>query len=145
MTWIKHIVDGLVELYHTRNVYELLDILEIILIKRELPEGEKGRSFKDMFNNEYIFVSNNLTSEEEKVIIAHELGHLILHTHLSTSYYSNNPLLSKDKIEKEANKFAAELLIPDDIVIDEDTTIQHLAYNLGVLEELVIIKYRKEF
>ncbi|WP_427340555.1 ImmA/IrrE family metallo-endopeptidase [Caloranaerobacter sp. DY30410] len=141
MTWIKDIVNGLIELYQTRNVYELLDALEIMLIKKELPSGEKGRFFRDIFNNEFIFISNNLTIEEEKIVIAHELGHLILHTNLSTSYYNDNHLLVKDKIEIEANKFAAELLIPDDIKICEGTTIQQLACYLGVTEELIKLKF----
>ncbi len=145
MTWIKDVVDGLIELYQTRNVYELLSVLDIILIRIDLPDGEKGRFLRDMFNNEYIFISSNLTKQEEKIVIAHELGHLILHTSLTTSYYNNNHLLVKNKIEKEANIFAAELLIPDYIETCEDTTFQQLACSLEVTEELIKVKYRKEF
>lgn len=131
-------------MYSTRDVYELLNNLEVTLIRKELFKNEKGRFFRDMFGNETIFISNNLSEEEEKIVIAHELGHLILHTDLNTSFYTENHLINKNKLEMEANKFAAELLIPDDVEIYEDETISHLACRLNVSEELIKLKFRKE-
>lgn len=144
MTWIKEIVEGMIEVYETRDVYELISRLEIFLIKKQLPKNKKGRFLRNIFGDEFIFISNDLTYEEEKIVIGHELGHLILHTHLSTSYYTSNHLQSKSKLEVQANKFAAELLIPDDIEIYESTTIKQLACCLEVSEELVRLKFRKE-
>lgn len=144
MIWIKQIVNGLIEMYSTRDVYELLNNLEVTLIRKELFKNEKGRFFRDMFGNETIFISNNLSEEEEKIVIAHELGHLILHTDLNTSFYTENHLINKNKLEMEANKFAAELLISDDVEIYEDETISHLACRLNVSEELIKLKFRKE-
>lgn len=141
MTWIIEIVNGLIEMYETRDVYKLIDKLEIILIRKNLPGNKKGRFFRDMFGNEFIFISDDLCIEEEKIVIAHELGHLILHTDLSTSYYSSNNLLNKDKLEVQANKFAAELLIPDDVEIIEGMTTKELACYLEISEELVNLKY----
>lgn len=141
MTWIKEIVMGLLEVYKTKNIYELLNQLEIILIKKHLPEGKKGRFFRDIFGNEYIYVSNELSDEEERIVIAHELGHLILHTHLNTSYYTDNHLLIKNKYEIQANKFAAELLITDDLDISEYETMKELSCNLKVTEELIRLKF----
>ncbi|WP_352420774.1 ImmA/IrrE family metallo-endopeptidase [Proteiniborus sp.] len=142
MTWIKEIVIGLIEIYETRNVYELLDLLDVLLIKKQLINDEKGRFFRDIWGNEYIYISNRLSDEEERIVIAHELGHLILHTHLNTSYYTENRLLNKDQIEVQANKFAAELLIPDNVDTYEYETIQQLACYLKVSEELVKLKYK---
>ena len=142
MKWIVEIVNGLIEIYKTRNVYELLDLLEITLIKKNLINDEKGRFLRDILGNETIFISNELSDEEEKIVIAHELGHLILHTDLTTSYYTENHLLNKDQIEVQANKFAAELLIPDDVEIQEGMTTKELAYCLKVSEELVKLKYK---
>lgn len=144
MTWIKEIVRGMIEVYKTRDVYELIDGLEITLIKKQLPRNKKGRFFRDLFGNEFIFISDDLSPDEEKIVLAHELGHLILHTHLSTSYYSENHLQVKSKIEIQANKFAAELLIPDNVEIYEGMTTKQLACYLKVSEELVKLKFRKE-
>jgi len=145
MLWIKQIVNGLIEMYGTRDVYELSNYLEVTLIRKELFKNEKGRFFRDMFGNETIFISNNLSEEEEKIVIAHELGHLILHTDLNTSFYTENHLINKNKLEIEANRFAAELLIPDDVEIYENETISQLACRLNVTEDLIKLKFRKEF
>lgn len=142
MIWIKQIIKGLIEMYGTRDVYELLNYLEVTLIRKELFKNEKGRFFRDMFGNETIFISNNLSEEEEKIVIAHELGHLILHTDLNTSFYTENHLINKNKLEMEANRFAAELLIPDDVEIYEGMTTKELACYLEVSEELVKLKYK---
>ena len=91
-----------------------------------------------------LFFISNIYQKRRKIVIAHELGHLILHTDLNTSFYTENHLLSKGRIETQADKFAAELLIPDDVEIHEDITIQQLACYLGVPEELVKLKFRKE-
>lgn len=141
MEWIKKIVEGMIETCGTRDVYELVDKLEITVIKKTL-SGKKGRFLRDIFNNEYIYVSNELSVEEEKIVIAHELGHLILHTSLLTSHYTENNLLVKDKLEVQANKFAAELLIPDDVEIYEGMTTKELACYLKIPEELVKLKYK---
>lgn len=142
MNWIIEIVNGLIEVYRTRNVYKLLNLLEISLIRKQLPKNKKGRFLRDMLGNEIIFISNDLANEEEKMVIAHELGHLILHTHLSTSYYTENILLNRDKLEIQANKFAAELLIPDDVDISEGETVQQLACRLEVSEDLIKLKFK---
>jgi Zn-dependent peptidase ImmA (M78 family) len=81
MTWIKEIIEGLIDIYKTRNVYEIVELLDIKLIKKELKPEIKGRFLRDMFDNEYIYISNELSEEEEKIVIAHELGHAILHTY----------------------------------------------------------------
>lgn len=140
MDWIREIVEGLIEIYETRNVYELLDVLEITLIKKELPPGKKGRFFRDMYGNESIFIADNLDPVEEKCIIAHELGHAILHVDISTHYYSENELLVKSKLEIQANYFASELLIEDELTKYKDLTIKELSYVLEATEELIIVK-----
>ncbi|MSU01795.1 ImmA/IrrE family metallo-endopeptidase [Tissierella pigra] len=144
MTWIKEIVEGLIEVYKTRNVYEIIEILDIKLIRKEMRPGIKGRFLRDLFYNEYIYISNELSDEEEKVVIAHELGHAILHTNLNSSYYTENHLLNKDKIEYQANKFAAELLISNNIDFStyDSMTIKEMSCILGVSERLIELKFK---
>jgi Zn-dependent peptidase ImmA (M78 family) len=144
MAWIKEIVEGLMEIYRTRNVYEIVEFLDIKLIKKELKPGIKGRFLRDIFGNEYIYISNELSDEEEKIVIAHELGHAILHTNLNSSYYTENHLLNKDQIEYQANKFAAELLIPDDIDLStyDSMTKKEMSCILGVPERLIELKFK---
>lgn len=67
-------------------------------------------------------------------MLAHELGHAILHTEIATAAY-NNKLLNKGKLEKQADYFALKLL---DISIDKDYfegyTLEQIAKALYVTE-----------
>ena len=56
-----------------------------------------------------------MPEEEKKYICAHELGHALFHTEMSISFFIENNLQVKNKYEIEADKFAAELLIDDNI------------------------------
>ncbi len=47
----------------------------------------------------------------KNIVLAHELGHALLHYHKSTCYLREYTLFPRGRIENEANKFAAELLI----------------------------------
>lgn len=51
---------------------------------------------------------------------AHELGHAILHPDENTAFLKKNTLFSTDKIEVEANTFAVELLLPDELFLEQD-------------------------
>ena len=44
---------------------------------------------------------------------AHELGHIILHPDVNTSFLMRRTLFSVDKIEQQANRFAIGLLMAD--------------------------------
>lgn len=90
-----------------------------------------------------VFVNSDIESESiHKIVCAHELGHAILHPKINSSYIGNYTLYSSSKIEIEANTFAAELLLPDEI--DEEykgMTIDQIAASLCVLPELLKLKY----
>ena len=69
----------------------------------------------------------------QRFTLAHEFGHLVLHKHLITSMVHVDKKLpffmrdaksatGTDKIEIEANQFAAELLMPEAILLKENST-----------------------
>lgn len=80
------------------------------------------------FEASLILVSKLDPLVRQRFTIAHELGHWILHrgemeSNKKSIYYRKNSFLQDlDPIEKEANYFAANLLVPDFIFND----IQHL-------------------
>lgn len=86
-----------------------------------------------------IVISSRLKETLQKVVCAHELGHAIFHPKLNTSFMKNNTYFSMDKVEREANLFAAELLISDES-ITEVSNIYELASLHGVPIELVKLK-----
>ena len=64
----------------------------------------------DEFGNTTIFVLPNLDEYHLEFLLAHELGHYVLHydTNISFNYYYR---IYKTKIEREANDFACRLLL----------------------------------
>ncbi len=53
-----------------------------------------------------VFINKELSADRERYTLAHEFGHLIFHHHLPL------PPTDMDLCEEEADKFAAELLMP---------------------------------
>lgn len=143
MKWIREVVDGLVETYESDNVYELIDFLDINVVKKKMSGDKKGRFLRNDFGDEFIFISDDLTESEERIVLSHELGHLILHTELSISFYSSS-LVSHNKLEIQANKFAAYLLIDDAAlhkVEYENFTLEQIAIAENVPVDLLKLKF----
>lgn len=92
----------------------------------------------------YIVINEQLSRSLARVVCAHELGHDILHREFSADGIRENTLfLSSNKTEREANLFAAEILLSDEDVLSElryNTEIDALAYELDVPKELVMLK-----
>lgn len=110
MQWIKDIVTGLIETYGTRDIYELLDYLEVTIIPKKFVNPDvKARLYKDPLDNYYIYISEDLDEHTKKYILCHELGHILLHIMPCEYYYSSR--VNKGKLEYQADYFASLLLL----------------------------------
>ncbi|MDO9578664.1 MAG: XRE family transcriptional regulator [Candidatus Cloacimonadales bacterium] len=70
------------------------------------------------FGNQYIVFINKGHTEERKLFsLIHELCHIVYH--LDKKQYLISRLSSRDPLEKEANKFAEEFLIPSEKLSSE--------------------------
>ena len=137
---VKH----LIQKYGTRNPGKLAKELKITIIKR--PFKKTMGFFKKDLRRKFIIVNSNLDEFVQRLVIAHELGHALLHSSNQTSYIHEYTLFPRGRVEIEANKFAAELLI-DEKDIDkcylENICINQLAYYYGVPEQLIKYKFNK--
>ncbi|WP_332649753.1 ImmA/IrrE family metallo-endopeptidase [Lysinibacillus sp. 54212] len=140
MGWIKQKVEGLYKKYKTRNPFTLAKLLNIQIFYWDLPEEIRG-FYQYEKRNRFIFINSNLSLEEQLVVCAHELGHALFHKNVNTTFMSKNTFLSVSKIEREANRFAAELLIPDED-FNEHNNIYDIASLRGVPVELVRLKHQ---
>lgn len=142
---IKNIVDGLIETYGTTNPYELCCNLDIKIIKSNLGKEIKGFFQRTIEGYEIIHINSELNDNDSKYICAHELAHAILHTDMAISFFIENALLVKNKYEIQADKFAAELLIPDNLEPHyiEGMGMEQLSCYFGVPKELVEYKFNE--
>lgn len=136
--WIKEKTQQLQEKYKTRCPYQLAESLKIHVLEHDLHREINGY-YKYDRRNQYIVINTNLDDQMKRLVCAHELGHAVLHKTVNTPFMSRNTFLSVAKIEREANRFAAELLIPDESFA-EVNNIYELASLLGVPVELVELK-----
>ncbi|MCQ6275791.1 ImmA/IrrE family metallo-endopeptidase [Bacillus sp. V3B] len=140
MAWIKKIVQDLTNKHKTNNPFELAALKNVNVIPWNLHEEIKG-FYKYDKRNKYIFINNNLDETSQKFVCAHELGHSQLHPRVNTPFLRGNTFLSIDRIEVEANRFAVELLIPDESLNKNyHSTIYEAAATYGVPEEVIHLK-----
>ncbi|MFJ8261440.1 ImmA/IrrE family metallo-endopeptidase [Rummeliibacillus sp. NPDC094406] len=145
MGWIKLRIEQLRKKHNTVDPYELASLLNIMVIPFNLHEEING-FYQYNRRNKYIFINSNIDDDLKRVVCAHELGHALLHTRSNTHFLRNNTFLSVDKIEIEANTFAAELLLSDDD-LRENThlSLQQIASLHNVPVELVKLKCKDLF
>lgn len=100
------------------------------------------------FDRDQIFYNPNEPLVRQRFTIAHELGHFALnHGHAFRDSHGDLSVTSRTPNEVAANKFAAELLMPEvavrHFVVDKgETDAQVLADRFGV--SLVSLRYRLE-
>lgn len=137
MKWIDEIIYGLVEVVGSSNIYDIIDHLRIkvFTLNHENTILQGNEAVYTRFGAlEIIYISDRITKSKE-FILAHEVGHALLHVEEMEVYF--NPLLNKGKLENEANYFATKLLYKDLVIEDGIETKQQLADSLGVNEEVI--------
>ncbi len=127
----------LIKRHGTRNPIRIAKDIGIY-VKYKHYTDTKGYFIK-IHRNKFIVVNSALNEFEKRIVMAHELGHALLHNDKDVYFIKEHTLFPVGRLEAQANKFAAELLISDD-EIRKDWTIQQMSCWLGVPEELV--KYK---
>lgn len=141
LTWIDNYVEGIEEYCSSRDPVEICRSLDILICHIDpnsfLLRNTEAIYFRSYLAQEIIFIGNDLPYPYEKYVLAHELGHAILHPDIDTAAYSNR-LLSKGKLERQANYFATRLL---DIKINssafEGYSVEEIAKELYVAESSI--------
>ncbi len=116
---IKRLADKLAEHHGTRDPFRIASSIGYIIVETPLKEI---RGFYQYINKcHIIYIDNALTHQEKQWVCAHELGHSILHKGLNRIFMDTHTHMVTGRYEKEADKFAVNLLFSDD-------EMQHLKY-----------------
>lgn len=145
MNWIKDTIQKLLEKYETNEPDELCDHLGIHITYEFLGEQDLLGYYINSGEYKFIVVHDGLDYYDRRVVIAHELGHALLHPELNTSFLKYNTFQSLEKYENQANAFAAHLLLPDDFEIDIEfwgMTIEQIAETVAMPVELINYKLK---
>lgn len=122
MRTVAHIistVEKLVKKYDTRDPYELCQLLGIKVHYYDMQKKLKG-FFYYQSRQKNIVIDSNVNEVLGRILIAHELGHAILHTKIAMMRgFQEMEMFDNSSLEEdEANFFAAELLLEDDTVLE---------------------------
>lgn len=100
------------------NLAILLEQNGIILCNSNISDMKVDACSQTINNNAIFFIrTNDISACRLRFDLAHELGHLILHSEITDEELSNKEML--DRIEKEANMFASAFLLPRDEFANE--------------------------
>lgn len=118
---IRQEVSRLKTKYQTDDPYEICEYLDIQVMDR--PMGKSPRSCKGFFlvssRCKLIVINSDLPESIQRIIIAHELGHAVLHSDSAISAFHEFTMFDDtDRMEYEANVFAAEFMLSDDEVME---------------------------
>lgn len=140
---MKHIFEevlSLVNRFGSRDPRVILEGLSVVL--------EESDSFKELlgfcfYSNRtyYVVLNRGLSEPMKRTVLAHELGHICLHKEdLKLSPIHERDIYNmSSRLEYEANIFASELLISDDL-IERENDFFALAKRLGVPPDILSFK-----
>lgn len=136
---IKKLANKIARRYRSRNPFEIIKGMNVILVYADL-EGIRG--FYQYFQrNRIIYIDNALSDQEQRFVCAHELGHLFLHKKVNAIFMDTHTFMNHNRFEKEANQFAIELLLPDELLAEyNDCTTEQLARILGYQQKIIELK-----
>lgn len=134
-------------------VEELIEFHGLGLILSDFTDGEISGVID--LNKKYLYINSADSSQRRRFTIAHELGHWVLHqpelvTNKEIAVLYRRPLGTEenDRLEQEANCFAANLLVPEEmlrkaITDSKDKSDKYLAEIFNVSRS--VIGYRRKF
>jgi Zn-dependent peptidase ImmA (M78 family) len=145
ITYITSLADKFIKKYGTRDPEKIARELGVIIMECSFAK-QKG-IYKIIKRNRFIFINNNLDEITRKIVLWHELGHDTLHraeaAKIGAFQEFNIFNMGKNRMEYEANIFAAQLALSDDDVlecIEMGYDVEQIATTLGSDINLVALK-----
>lgn len=103
-------IEALFYEFKTSNVKEIADHLDVSIQYQDFKAKTLDSRLMIVDSKGYIFVRNDLDCAYEIFLIAHELGHYVLHFDKDISFNFLRRVY-KTRLEREANEFAIRLLM----------------------------------
>lgn len=141
--YVSELVQKIVKKYKTTNPFAICEQKNIDILYDDLEPDVRG-FYQYYKRKSMVHLNCNISEEEQRIVLAHELGHAIMHKGYNCVFLSRHTYMTKDIYEYQANKFAASLLLPD-IVPEEyqNMSSQQLAMVYRVPVEFIEMKWGK--
>lgn len=138
---IKRLVNSLVRKHKTRDPFEIVETLNAIVVFHPL-QGVRG--FYQYFQrNNIIYIDETLSEHEQRLVCAHELGHMLLHKKSNAIFMDSRTQLNTTKYEIEADRFAIDLIMSDEEIEEHlDLTTAQFSRLFGYSKKLIELRMR---
>lgn len=130
----------LIKKYGTNDPFKLAKELGIYVEHCSL--GNVAGNYRYLEHSRWIFINSDIEDQDFlRVVMAHELGHALLHWRENSCFMAHQTFLLTSKLERDANIFAAYLLISDNLLHEyEEFTWEQFCSCTGYPEELIKLR-----
>jgi len=136
------LINTLIRKYNTNCPFTIAEHLNIYIRFADLGEHTRGIYYSKL-RRRFIVINSRLNSYWQRFICAHELAHDRLHRGLNRFFLDEYSFFNTDRYERQANKFAIQLLLFNTNMYP-DETIEHFFLRNDIPTEM--IKYfRKRY
>ena len=111
---VENKLNDLLNEFKTSNAKEIADHLDISIQHQDFKAKTLDSRLMIVDSKGYIFVRSDLDCAYENFLIAHELGHYVLHYDENISFNFLRRVY-KTRLEREANEFAIKLLMYEEL------------------------------
>ena len=142
-------VHRLIKKYDETDPFRLVKAMGLILVLQ--PMGTDAGCVKGFFMRHNrinaIVINSSLPRIMQRIVLAHEIGHSVLHSKKGTfaTFHETSLFSGYDFSEYEANLFASELLLSDETVMDamqQEQCFSQISSELLVPPEILNYKLR---
>ena len=144
-TDIARKADRIVRRCDTRDPHSVAEALGITILYRDFRQ-QRG-VYKVILRNRFIFLKSDLSPVQENIVLWHEIGHDILHRQQAAAaggFQEFNLFdMQGNRLEYEANLFAAQASLPDGQIleyIDRGLSLAQIAQAMYSDVNLVALK-----
>lgn len=102
-------IKNLIKRTGSKNPFEIAKFLNINISFVDTPTHVNG-FWKRILRRKFIFVNKNLNEWQQKAVIAHEIGHILLHPKYRHFCLDSRTYFCSQRHEDEADNFSSELL-----------------------------------
>jgi Zn-dependent peptidase ImmA (M78 family) len=131
---MEETISKLIKRHKTNCPFTIARALGIHIQFHDLGANTRGVYYRKL-RRRLIVIHNQLSSEWQRFVCAHELGHDRLHQGMSRFFLEEHSFFNPGKFERQANLFAVKLLTAFD-EIQTDETVEHFCSRNGIPEEM---------
>lgn len=137
--YIKKKANELARKFHTRNPFEIIQGLNVILVYVPLIDT---KAFYQYFQrNNLIYIDESISYHDQVFECAHEMGHMFLHKKANTIFMDTRTCFNTSKYENQADTFAMDLLIDDGTLKEySECNTEQLSRLLGYEKRLIDLR-----